>query len=198
MTTQTSRVGREKILDIAEGLFTELGFRSVSIRDIAGACGVTNAALYYHFENKEALFAEVLESHAARMSARMQQAATSKENLKEQVTAMLAEYISLAGHRRSPLFLLRHRSEGLDHEKARKQHARLFNTIIQPLEDVLAQAVALGEIKPLPEGYSAASLLLGMLHGMGQHRRMCHQEAVTVEDVRVAVDVLWNGMRGNW
>ena len=194
MGATSTRVGKEKILDIAEGLFTELGYKSVSIRDIAQACGVTNAALYYHFENKEALFAEVLENHVQRLSDHMRSSATEEEGIRQQLIAMLSRYTALAGHRRSPMFLLRHKSEGLDKEKARQQHGKLMQVILAPMEEILEQAIDDGQLRPLREGYSAASLLLGMLHGMGQHRRMCHHENLQPEDVQVVVDIFWQGL----
>ncbi len=195
MSPHATRVGKDKILDVAEGLFTERDYKSVSIRDIAQACGVTNAALYYHFENKEMLFAEVLENHAQQLSDHMRQAAVGVEDRREQLIAILSRYASLAGHRRSPLFLLRHKAAGLDKQKAVRQHERLFQAILLPIEEVLVGAVDDGELQPLPAGYSAASLLLGMLHGMTQHRRMCHQESIQPEDVEVVVDVFWGGLQ---
>ncbi len=195
MSAHSTRVGKEKILDIAEGLFTEQGYKSVSIRDIAQACGVTNAALYYHFENKEALFAEVLENHVERLSDHMRQAAVEEDDIRRQLVATLSRYTTLAGHRRSPMFLLRHKSDGIDKEKARHHHGRLIQVILLPIEEILERAVEEGQLKPLSEGYSAASLLLGMLHGMGQHRRMCHQEQIQPDDVEVVVDVFWEGLK---
>ena len=37
--------GRERIIREAERLFGERGYRGVSIRELARACGMTNAAL---------------------------------------------------------------------------------------------------------------------------------------------------------
>jgi hypothetical protein len=48
--------GRDAILDTSTKLFSQHGYKEVSIRDIAQACGMTNAALYYHFKNKEICF----------------------------------------------------------------------------------------------------------------------------------------------
>ncbi len=190
----SSRIGREKILDVAENLFTENGYRAVSIRDIAQACGVTNAALYYHFASKEALFAEVLEQHADRLRARMMQAAEGVEEPREQIVAMLTEYAAFAAERRSPLFLLRHRAAGLSPEQARQHHVSLIGRILQPLEDRLASLIQSGELRPLPEGYSPASLLLGMLHGLVQHRRAVAAAPVDHQAVRLLVDIFWDGM----
>lgn len=51
---------RLRILQQAIGLFARSGFDGVSMRDVAAAVGVTPAALYYHFADKEQLFLAVL------------------------------------------------------------------------------------------------------------------------------------------
>lgn len=60
--TGESRSGgdtRERILDVAEVLFTEHGFEGTSMRLITGQAGVNLAAVNYHFGTKEALFQAV-------------------------------------------------------------------------------------------------------------------------------------------
>jgi AcrR family transcriptional regulator len=52
--------GRERLLDAARTMFTERGFTDVSINEIAQAAGMTRSAPYYHFKNKEDLYAAVL------------------------------------------------------------------------------------------------------------------------------------------
>lgn len=47
---------RETILAMAIPLFARAGFDGVTMRDIAAAVGISAAALYYHFENKDALY----------------------------------------------------------------------------------------------------------------------------------------------
>lgn len=47
---------REKILDEALKLFSQHGYDAVSIRQIAGAVGIKESSLYYHFKNKQAIF----------------------------------------------------------------------------------------------------------------------------------------------
>lgn len=46
---------RQRILDIATDLFREHGYAGTSIRDIADGLGMTKAALYYHFNCKDAV-----------------------------------------------------------------------------------------------------------------------------------------------
>lgn len=47
---------RDRILDAAERVFQERGVSHTSLAEIAAAAGVTRGAIYWHFENKVALF----------------------------------------------------------------------------------------------------------------------------------------------
>lgn len=60
-TTQSPLAGRQRILEACTPLFAESGFHGVSMRDVAGAVGMTPAALYYHFPDKDALYLAVID-----------------------------------------------------------------------------------------------------------------------------------------
>ncbi|MEU7826581.1 helix-turn-helix domain-containing protein [Catellatospora sp. NPDC049133] len=53
---------REEILDAAAELFAQRGYAATSTRLIAEAVGIRQASLYYHFDNKEQILAELLEA----------------------------------------------------------------------------------------------------------------------------------------
>jgi AcrR family transcriptional regulator len=50
---------RERILDVAQELFTRHGYDKTSLRDIADRLAITKAALYYYFERKEDILLEL-------------------------------------------------------------------------------------------------------------------------------------------
>lgn len=52
---------RKQILDAALRLFSEKGAARASVRDIAQAAGITDAAIYYHFPSKRELFEALIE-----------------------------------------------------------------------------------------------------------------------------------------
>ena len=56
---------RDLILDAAKQIFAEEGLEGASLRAIAVRAGYTPAALYFHFESKEAIYAEVLRDSLA-------------------------------------------------------------------------------------------------------------------------------------
>jgi AcrR family transcriptional regulator len=63
-TPQKRRKGEitaERILDAAEDLFSRRGYAGTSLRDVGNTVGIQIASLYNHFQNKDALYAAVLE-----------------------------------------------------------------------------------------------------------------------------------------
>ncbi len=59
--TAGSQETRDRIIDAAEALFADNGFRSVSLRQITHEAGVNIAAVNYHFGSRESLVFEVLD-----------------------------------------------------------------------------------------------------------------------------------------
>jgi AcrR family transcriptional regulator len=56
---------RNDILREASSLFAIHGYEGTSIRNIAGACSITEAAIYRHYESKSHLYNEVIKAKAA-------------------------------------------------------------------------------------------------------------------------------------
>lgn len=59
---------RALILEAAREVFTAEGLEGASLRAIAARAGYTPAALYSHFESKEAIYAEVLQASLAALA----------------------------------------------------------------------------------------------------------------------------------
>src|SRR5580693_3724981 len=59
---------RERIVGTARRLFAASGYEGTSIEAVLQESGISRGALYHHFENKEALFAAVLEAVEAEVA----------------------------------------------------------------------------------------------------------------------------------
>ena len=115
----------EKIQQAALEEFSEKGFLGASLRQIVKNAGVTTGAFYGYFSSKEALFASIVEPHAAALMGRFMEAQTSFADLpeKEQPAHMgeasgdcvdwMVDYIC---EHREPVKLLLCRAEGTSYE----------------------------------------------------------------------------------
>ena len=62
-TGQTPGVTRrDELLTIAAQLFAERGFRNTTVRNIADAAGILSGSLYHHFDSKESMVDEILQT----------------------------------------------------------------------------------------------------------------------------------------
>ncbi len=191
------RVGRERILQVAEEMFASQGYRAVSIRDIAHACGVTNAALYYHFPSKEALFREVMLRHLEHLRQAMVAAAQAQERFRDQLHAMLEVYATTLSKHRTSMFTWRRELLALkgappDERKALFQHAQ--RAVLAPLAQVIQQAIQRGELRPAAEALTLAAMLVGLVSGALYAQRAPNQEQVR-QAVRQAVEIFLFGLR---
>lgn len=82
----------ERIHAAAMTEFLEKGFKDASLRQIVKSAGVTTGAFYGYFSSKEALFASIVEPHAAAVMGRFMTAQTEFAELpKEQQPAHMGK-----------------------------------------------------------------------------------------------------------
>jgi AcrR family transcriptional regulator len=62
MTETVAGTRRDELLRIAAKLFAERGFRNTTVRDIADAAGILSGSLYHHFDSKESMVDEILQT----------------------------------------------------------------------------------------------------------------------------------------
>ena len=115
----------EKIQQAALEEFSEKGFLGASLRQIVKNAGVTTGAFYGYFSSKEALFASLVEPHAAALMGRFMEAQTGFAELPEQeqpahMGEASSDYVDwmvdyICEHR-EPVNLLLCRAEGTSYE----------------------------------------------------------------------------------
>ena len=60
---------RKRILEVSARLFAEHGYSGTTVRNIANVLGISNPSLYYHFESKGEILAELLSEPQQRVEA---------------------------------------------------------------------------------------------------------------------------------
>jgi AcrR family transcriptional regulator len=185
--------GREAILATSAKLFSQQGYKEVSIRDIAQACGMTNAALYYHFKNKEDLFLAMLRRDHERTIASLQAAADGPGDLRSDLVQLVARYSAImCDHRQSFQTLWRDLKQ-IEDARARKLFGEMRSDLLRPLESRLAAAQAAGELRG-GDVKLLAQLLHGMTLALAHHGPPGRSTRIAPGDIETAVDVFLHGV----
>lgn len=142
-----------KIIATAKRLFMQRGYRAVSVNDIVQVAEITKPTLYYHFADKEQLFAE-MGLHAL-------------EEMDEHMRAALEGQATTAGRLAAVAGLMTNAADGdtrmMRHEirehLSPAQQARIGEAfqrhIVAPISAVMAEGVARGDLAPLPAEHLA-------------------------------------------
>lgn len=96
---------RPALIDSALVILKEQGIEALSLRGLAKATGVTQAAPYSHFRDKDELLAAVAETGFQRLALQMAEDATGLRNTQERIEKLMTSYIRFALENR-PLFQL--------------------------------------------------------------------------------------------
>ena len=140
------------------------GYRAVSTRQIADACGLTQPALYRHFSDKQELYAAVLEEELDTLRLGLERIHARNLGIEEQ----LRQVIRFMPTTRQDLAQMFH---DIGHELDQETRARLQvafeRSMIAPLAAIFADGMGDGVLRDPAHGgvppVAAAYLLLGML-----------------------------------
>ena len=142
---------RQAILNAAQDLFMERGYRAVTTRMVADASGVRQPLLYYHFADKESLYLEMQREQATACRVALERIAARKN---ESVPERLCQVIRyLRGSHQQNMGMLFHE---LKHElkpATRTAMSELFRTcIVAPIMSIFEDGIRVGFLRPPSEG----------------------------------------------
>jgi AcrR family transcriptional regulator len=148
---------RDRIEHAAVRLFVEKGVAETTVKDIARAVGLSEGALYRHFESKDQLVWKAFERHYIEFGATLQRLAVSEPTTRGKIAAMIRGFCR--AHDDNPTlfkFLLF------------VQHGQLAKlepgtpTPVDVMRDVLDKAIASREI-PWQKAELATALVFGVV-----------------------------------
>ena len=160
-----------RILDAAVSVFAIYGYRRASMEDIAREAGMSRAALYQYFRNKEDILVHGIQSYFDATEIAMKQELTPGRNLFE---ALLLGCEAQAGEAAKMLFNSPHGAEFLSLKSAMPGDvsARGVARIARVWADWLDEEAAAGRVA-LPEGGAAevAEAIVAGQHGQKEAAR---------------------------
>ncbi len=154
------RLSKEDILEKTAPLFARGGYAATSMRDLAKACGITPAALYHHFADKDQLYLEVLEYAFRRRIGRMGEALKGLTKFEDKVRRVV-EVLVDAIHE-DELFLPMLRRELLVQDEKRLEYLAT-KVFAEPFREIMrvGRDLPAGAWRPSFLATSALALTIG-------------------------------------
>jgi AcrR family transcriptional regulator len=190
-TATTNLDGRERVLSEARKLFFTHGYSDVSMREIADAVEMTQAALYYHFRNKEDLYISVAVREIEVFMTGLQEALYAGETFRDRLTS-IARFLLEGKH--AAVGRLRQDLDQFVRPELREAMDQGAQQIFDVSLPVFQDAIDRGEIGA--ESVDAAmKIFLGMVLGQVQLKAVgCPVEVPNEQLVPLLVDTYLRGM----
>jgi len=150
---------RERILETATSLFVERGYDGVAMREISEACGITKAALYYHFKSKEDIVRSLVEDYYGQIDALIDWARTQPDAAGTR-SEILRRYVGIVVEGDEVFRMLHQNQAAVTSLAAAKNRGELFRERMSSLVELLA-----GPAAPLAERLRAAMAIGGVSVG---------------------------------
>lgn len=162
---------RARILDEAERLFVAQGVSRTTLQHIASAAGVTRGAIYWHFQDKAALFNAMMERAKMPLEEGMQlldapDSADPLGQLRDYVVSVFDVTVNDPIARRV-FEIATHKTEMVDELMAvRERHMQSHAKWMARAESRLALAQVRGQLRPGLPLHALALCLWGMMDGV--------------------------------
>jgi len=174
---------RQQILGVARDLFSKRGYHQTTIDDIVAQAGVARGTFYLYFEDKRAVFSDLVDRFAGQLSMAIVRIVTddAARSVTEQVRENIRAIIATALADRAMTKILFSDAIGVDPAFDRKLQT-FYDTVVQLLTESLKDGQALGIVAD-GEPRVLAYLTIGAL------KELLYQ-AVTLGFAEESADVL--------
>lgn len=156
------RPRKEQIVSIATNLFARKGYEGTSLRDIAEAAGLTKAALYYHFPDKEKLYEGVVVTRMQGLNDTVQAAIAQANDPVEKIRLFLVASAARMDEDRSGWLASSNKFWSIDTPETRSAIVVLRDAFEHLLRDLVNDAIAQGRLRPVDPASLGRLLLSGL------------------------------------
>jgi TetR/AcrR family transcriptional regulator, mexJK operon transcriptional repressor len=188
--TPKSAQTRAQALLEAERLYSAGGYDAINLQTIAVAIGVSKAALFYHFDGKQALFVAMLDAMLERYSQIIETNAKRLHGSSE--SQFLALSLSLSSQ---PMFdafrFLRSEQHHLSSEQQGLLRHSCTAFLFRPIKQAFTQALERDEIRKVNVG-AASNLFLGFCV-LASSMRAMEFGALTLAGHKEMFAMFWHG-----
>ena len=184
---------RQCLLEAAQRLFATRGYHGASIRDIVQACGVSNAALYYHFGSKKDLYFEVLGGYVAALVRQLHSADPAAGSCRSRLACVALAYAQIILESQNVLQTLLRDVAQFDQEEIARLLPDLGGQVPAVFTTILEEGIAAGEVQSV-DTLRTGVLLMGMVNATTVRRLHAAVEATLEQDVDLVIGTLFEGI----
>jgi len=166
---------RERVLQVAQALFAERGYRGTSLRDIAKRIGIKAPSLLHHFPSKQQLYLAVLDKMFESLEDAANRIAWGRESRQERMRQAVGDAIDfIASHRDFVRIMWKEMADesGVGRQVLKRRLPPLFSTAVNFIFRGQRDGEFRTEVDPLHFMWSLNSITIGYFTTAAMIRRL--------------------------
>lgn len=138
---KSTTIRKAEMVSLVERLLMDGGIKNVTIKTIASASGFSEAAVYRHFKNKQAMLQAVADDLEQRLFQAFDDASSGVENPMERLARIMETHLQFTERRRGGLFLVISACILADDSALKKRMFSLVERYLDRIGNLLQQSM---------------------------------------------------------
>jgi AcrR family transcriptional regulator len=152
-----------QIMLTAKRLFIQYGYHGLAMRQIAESLGVSKAALYYHFRDKEELLLAILLEYLDGIEAVLDEVIAGTSSSRERIRQFVARLLAQPADQRAVVRLASQVMDQLSPPRRAALEKAYHEKFLMKIQGIIRNGVEQGELRRVDPNV-ATWALLGMLY----------------------------------
>ena len=154
---------QKQIIEIAKELVSEGGVHNLTIRKLTKMAGITEAALYRHFNSRDDVVINLIKEVNEKLIETIKSSINSDGNSIDNLEKILNLHYSSIELRKGLSFIVILQASEFESHEVRQSGNNLVKTYLKLIEDLIYFGIQKGEIDRTVEPESASMMFLGIV-----------------------------------
>ena len=154
---------QNQVIEIAKELVSEGGVQNLTIRKLTKIAGITEAALYRHFNSREDVIINLIEEVNDKLIETIKSSINSDGNSIDNLEIILNLHYSSIELRKGLSFIVILQASEFESKEIRQSGNNLVRTYLKLIEDLIYLGIKKGEIDRTVEPESASMMFFGIV-----------------------------------
>lgn len=163
---RTTAVRKKQIINATRKLIIKRGSEHITVREIARAVGISEGAIYRHFESKKDILSLLADHIGDNLVGDIPRASTDDHSPLGVLDDVLRSHLSAIEKRRGTSFQVIAEVISLGDKKLNRKMSETIDKYIGCLSALLSHGIASGQVRQDINVEAAATLLFGMIQGL--------------------------------
>lgn len=186
---------RAAILEAAASLFAENGYAETGVAQICRRAGISRGALYYHFESKEALFMELVDSQLTGLKKALERSISGAVDLPTTLRRLshLVQELTRPGYAKANIFLELW-AQASREQTVREALLNSFHHFEELLTQLIRRGIDEGTFAPINPA-AGAKALLATAGGAVMHSLIGPEDSGWARATEESINIMINGLK---